>query len=90
MHDKEFWLSVDIHQGNIEDVIADMKTILLTLQRDYLRVSDSEMAEKIGYDPRYLKTILSSKSKEPHVGISLIKKICQAYDLKCTLKISNS
>ena len=84
--ENQFWITVDIHEGKIEDVIADMKELLNKLQKDYLKESTTSMAAKIGYKPDSLRTLLSSKG-EPYVGISVIKKICDAYGLKCELKI---
>lgn len=86
---KKFWIAIDIHEGTNDDTAEDLKEILRIIRMDFAGDTQSVLAEKVGLKPVSIRNYEEIKGK-PYVGLSLIKKLCNAYGLKCELKIYNN
>ena len=83
---KPFWIEVDIHEGSMDDTVKDLKELLLTVRKDFLMESQKVLSKNIGFNEDSIRKYEELKDK-PYVGISLLKKICQAYGLNCKIKL---
>lgn len=83
-----FWIKVNIHDGEDDETVKDLKELISTLRIKFLKESQKEMSVKSGINADSIRKYEEMKNK-PYVSISLLKKICKAYGLKCELTIYN-
>ena len=55
------FIIVDIHEGKIEDTVADMKQLLTILRKKYLKETIDSMSAKLGYKHSSLRNFEASK-----------------------------
>lgn len=83
---ENFWIEVNIHEGDKSDTDTDLKEMLVMLRTSFLKDTQAVLAEKVGLKPASIKNY-EERKEAPYIGIALLKRLCLAYGLKCKLKI---
>ena len=86
-NNEKFWVKVNVAQGDMDETISDLKELVKFIRIEHANDTQEDFAKAIGFKEESYGVYEDLEGK-PYVGLSMIKKICQAYGLNCELTIS--